>query len=223
MSLGKALAIAAPLAASSPGDADALRALALVQQSRSEILWQTDATPQAVPVMREALKSFDALAANPRASVLTICEVSSAYGTLGDELGQNGTASLGDSAGAMSAFRKSIELDVRALGIDPHLVRAQRGLAINRLKIGGIEVETDPAEAFKDFEAALSSLDEMPVSERGSLTWVRLRGMMLRKEAIALDRLGENARAAPFFELARETFRRLSAQDPKICARYTTR
>src|SRR5208337_5544935 len=79
VSLGKALAIAAPLAASDSKDRGAIRALALVEQSRSEILWQTDKTPEAVSVMREALKSFDALAADPHASAAMIYEGSSAY------------------------------------------------------------------------------------------------------------------------------------------------
>ena len=131
VSLGKALAIARPLAASDSKDREAIRALALVQQSRSEILWQTDKTPEAVPVMREALKSFDALVADPHASAALVCEVSSAYGTLGDELGQSGTASLADSAGAVAAYRQSLALDDRALSIDPNFLRAKRGLSIN--------------------------------------------------------------------------------------------
>ena len=170
VSLDKALAIAEPLAAPSRDDWESVRALALVQQSRSEILWQTGKTPQAIPVMREAIKSFDSLVVNPQASATTICEVSSAYGTLGDELGQNGTASMGDSAGAIGAYRKSMELDARALRIDPHLVRARRGIAINSLKIGGIEVETNPAEALKEFQAALQSLDLLPAADRTSLS-----------------------------------------------------
>ena len=53
VSLGKALAIAGPLAASDSKDREAIRALALVEQSRSEILWQTGRTPEAVSVMRK--------------------------------------------------------------------------------------------------------------------------------------------------------------------------
>ena len=55
--------------------------------------------------MREALKSFDALIADPHASAALIYDVASAYGTLGDELGQSGTASLADAAGAIAAYR----------------------------------------------------------------------------------------------------------------------
>ena len=65
VSLDKALAIARPFAASNSKDREATRALALVEQSRSEILWQTGKTPEAVSVMREALKSFDALKWGP--------------------------------------------------------------------------------------------------------------------------------------------------------------
>ena len=215
VSLGKALAIAGPLAASRPRDRGAIRALALVQQSRSEILWQIDKTPEAIPVMREALKSFDSLVADPHASAALIYEVSSAYGTLGDELGQNGTASLADSAGAVAAYRQSLALDDRALSIDPNFLRAKRGLVINGFKIGSVEMETDPAEALKEFQGALQRADAQPKAEQGSLPGVRLRAMLLRKQANAFERLGEYAQAGPLFEQALVISQRLAAQDPK--------
>ena len=215
VSLDKALAIAGPLAASDSKDRDAIRALALVQQSRSEILWQIDRTPEAVPVMQEALKSFDALIADPHAPAPLVCDVSSAYGTLGDELGQNGTASLADSAGAIAAYRQSVALDNRVLGIDPNFARAKRGLSINGLKIGSVEMETDPAEALKEFRLALQRADALANSEQGGVSWQRLRGMLLRKEANALERLGEYDEAVPLFEEALAINQRMAAQDAK--------
>jgi serine/threonine protein kinase len=215
VSLDKALAIAGPLAASDSRDHVAVRALALVEQSRSEILWQTGKTPEAVPVMREALKSFDALIADPHASAALIYEVSSAYGTLGDELGQSGTASLADSAGAVAAYRQSLALDDRALGIDPNFLRAKRGLAITGMKIGSVEMEADPAAALKDFQVSLQRAEALATAEQGSLPAVRLRGMVLRKEAIAFARLGEYAQAVPLFEQAIEVCQRIASQDPK--------
>ena len=214
-SLDKALAIAGPLAASDSHDREALRALALVQQSRSEILWQTDKTPQAVAVMREALKSFDSLAEDPAAPPMLIYEVATAYGTLGDELGQFGTPSLSDSAAAITAYRHCLALDDRALRLDPHLVRVRRGIAITGMKIGSIELETDPAEALKDLEAALDRAEALPVAEVGSLPSARLRQILLRKEGNALNRLGEYARAVPLFEEALEISHRSALQDPK--------
>ena len=215
VSLGKALAIAGPLAASDSKDRVAIRALALAEQSRSEILWQTDKTREAVPVMREALKSFDALVAGPHASAALIYEASSAYGTLGDELGQNGTASLADSAGAVAAYRQSLALDDRALSIDPKFLRAQRGLSINLWKIGSVEMETDPAGALKDFDVSLQRADALPKAEQGSLPAMRLRAMLLRKQADAFEQLGEYAQAVPLFEQALAVHQRVAAQDSK--------
>jgi tetratricopeptide (TPR) repeat protein len=212
VSLDKARAIAQPLAASNSQDREAIRALALVQQSRSEILWQTDRTPEAVPVMREAVENFDALIADPHAPAARVCDVASAYGTLGDELGQSGTASLADSAGAIAAYRKSVALDDRALSLDPNLLRPKRGLAINGLKIGSVEMETDPAEALKEFRLALQRNDALG---QDSLPVVRLRHMLLRKEGNALERLGEFAQAVPLFEQSLVIVSRIAAQDPK--------
>lgn len=215
VSLGKARAIAGPLAASNSKDREAIRALALVEQSRSEILWQTGKTPQAVPLMREALKSFDTLAADPHASAMLIYEVGSAYGTLGDELGQNGTASLADAAGAVAAYRQSLALDDRALSIDPNFVRARRGLSIQRMKIGSVEMETDPAEALKEFQVALQSAATLSAIGQNSLPAERLHEMLVRKEANAFERLGAYAQAIPLFEQAREICQRFASQDPK--------
>jgi tetratricopeptide (TPR) repeat protein len=215
VSLSKALVIAQPLAASNSRDREAIRALALVQQSRSEILWQTDRTPEAIPVMREAVRNFDALIADPHAPAARVCDVASAYGTLGDELGQSGTASLADSAGAISAYRHSVALDNRVLSIDPNFVRAKRGLSINGLKIGSVEMETDPAEALKEFQLALQRIETMPRADQDSLSNVRIRHMLLRKEANALERLGEFARAVPLFEQALVLVTRIAAQDQK--------
>jgi eukaryotic-like serine/threonine-protein kinase len=214
-SLNKALAIAAPLAASNSRDKDAILKLALVEQSRSEILWQTGRTPEAVPVMREAIKSYDMMAADPLATVAQICDVASAYGTLGDELGQNGTNSLGDSAAAVDAYRKSLQLDERVLSINPSFMRARRGISVNNLKIGSLEMETDPEQAFKHFQSALEGLNAMPQAEQDSLSVVRLRAMLLRKEGDALERSGAFALAAPIFEKSRAITQKSVTQDPK--------
>jgi len=215
VSLDKALAIAQPLAASGSKDREAIRASALVQQSRSEILWQIGRTPEAVPVMREALKSWDALIADAHASGALVCDVSSAYGTFGDELGQSGTASLADSAGAIAAYRHSVALDDRALRVDPSLARPKRGLVINGFKIGSVEMETDPAEALKEFQLALQRVDAMPKAEQATLPVLRLRHMLLRKQGNALERLGEYARAVPLFDQSFVIVARIADQDPK--------
>ncbi len=214
VSLGKALAIARPLASSDSRDHEPMRALALVEQSQSEILWQTGKTPEAVAVMREAVNGFDSLAADPHASAALINEAASAYNTLGDELGQSGTASLADSAAAVTAYRQSLALNDRALRIDPGSLRAKRGLSIQRMKIGNVEMTTDPSAALKEFQDALQNADALSKTDQGGLSTVRLRIMLLRKQANALIQLGEYSKANALFAEIVPMYQHLVAADP---------
>jgi tetratricopeptide (TPR) repeat protein len=215
VSLDKALAIAKPLAPSGSRDSEAIRALALAEQSRSEILWQTGNTPEAVSTMREALKSFDALVADPHVSPAQIAEVSAAHGTLGDELGQSGTASLGDQAGALTEYRTALDLDFRALALDPGLFRANRGVVVEQIKIGTIEMNTDPADALKNYQLGLKRVNAFPKDEQTGLIATRLRAMLVRKEANAMVELEEFNLAFPLFTEVVQTQQQLAAADPQ--------
>jgi tetratricopeptide (TPR) repeat protein len=214
-SIAKALAIAEPLAASDPNDLDALRALASAQQSRSEVLFTTARTQEAIPSMRAAVATFDRLIAAPNTSPALICEAAAATGTLGDELGQSGTASFADSAAALDAFRKTIALDNRALSIDPNFLRARRGLAIMLVKVGSIELDTDPAQALKDFQIALQRLDALPAAEQTTVFTTRIRSQILRKQADALEQLGEYGSAVSLFNQSIRIQSKLAAADPQ--------
>jgi len=217
-SLDKAVAMAAPLApegsANGSKDREALLAMGNAQEVRSEILFGIARTQEAIVSMQAATRALDRLIAAPPVTPTQICEASTAYGSLGDELGQSGTASLGDTAGALAAFHNSLALDERALGIDPNFLRAKRGLSINRLKIGSVELETDPTQALKDFQMALKSADALPKAEQGSLSMVRIRAMLLRKEANAMVALGEFDEAAPLFAQVVQIQQHLAAADP---------
>jgi serine/threonine protein kinase len=215
VSIDKALSIANSLTRAYARDHEALHALATVQQARSEVLWGAERTPEAVASMQAAALAFDQLTADPHATPALICEAAAAWGNLGDELGQPGTASLGDLAGALAAYRKDIQLDERALSIDPNFPRARRGLAIAGLKLGNIEIETDAAQALKDFELAESRFEALPESKQNGLTAARVRTNLLRKRAMAMRELGEYAQAAPLFEQALAMQRKIATEDAK--------
>jgi tetratricopeptide (TPR) repeat protein len=214
-SLDKAIALAGPMASAGSRDQEALRALATAQQSRSEILFGSARTQEAIFSMRMAVQAYERLIAFPDATPNLICQTASAYGTLGDELGQSGTASLADTAEALNAFRASIALDNRALAIDPDFARARRGLSINQMKIGGVEMATDPAQALKDFQMALKQADSLPQAQQSSLSNLRMRNMLLRKEANALVELGEFSKATEIFSDAVNEHRKLASADPQ--------
>lgn len=215
VSLDKALVIAQSLAASAARDNEALRALASVEQARSEVLWGVGKTPEAVESMRAATQAYERLVAERDATPALISEAGAAYGTLGDELGQPGTPSLGDLAGAIDAYRKDIRLDERALSLDPNFPRARRGLGIVQLKIGNVEIETDPAQALEDYRLAEERFDALPESKQDGLSTLRIRANVVRKKATAMRELGEYAQAIPLFDQALAIQKQIAAADPK--------
>ena len=215
VSLDKALVIAQSLAASAAHDHEALRALASVEQARSEVLWGVGKTPEAVESMQAATEAYERLVAERDATPALISEAGAAYGTLGDELGQPGTPSLGDLAGAIDAYRKNIRLDERALSLDPNFPRARRGLGIVQLKIGNVEIETDPARALEDYQLAEERFDALPESKQDGLSTLRIRANVVRKKATAMRELGEYAQAIPLFDQALAIQKQIAAADPK--------
>jgi tetratricopeptide (TPR) repeat protein/predicted Ser/Thr protein kinase len=214
-SLDKALVIAQSLAASAARDNEALRALASVEQARSEVLWGVGKTPEAVESMQAATQAYERLVAERDATPALISEAGAAYGTLGDELGQPGTPSLGDLAGAIDAYRKDIRLDERALSLDPNFPRARRGLGIVQLKIGNVEIETDPAQALEDYRLAEERFDALPESKQDGVSTLRIRANVVRKKATAMRELGEYAQAIPLFDQALAIQKQIAAADPK--------
>jgi eukaryotic-like serine/threonine-protein kinase len=215
VSLDKALAIAKALTASASLNRDALHAMASVQQARSEVLWSVERIPEAVASMRAATDAFERLVAQDGATPALICEGASAYGTLGDELGQPGTPSLGDAAGAIAAYHRNLQLYERALSIDAGFPRARRGLSIVSLKIGNVEIETDPSQALRDYELADKRFNALPESKQSGLSTARMRANLLRKKATAMRELGEFSQAAPLFGQALTIQKQIAAADTK--------
>ena len=216
-SLDKAIAIGQPLVASNPVDPDALEALANAQESRSEVeYWNVTEKPQeAISYMKAAAQTYDRLAALPNVTPAQFLAVSRAYNTLGDQLWARGTVGLVDLPAAIAAYRKGIDFENRVLHLDPSNVRARRGIGNLQMKIGSVELDTDPAQALKDIDIALQDFDALLDADRRSLITVRPRAITERKKAMALEELGEHGQAIPLFDEVLQIDRQIAAADPK--------
>ena len=76
-------------------------------------------------------------------------------------------------------------------------------------------METDPAQALRDFELAEERFDALPESKQSGLSSARMRANLLRKKAMAMRELGEYCQAAPLFDQALTIQRQIAAADPK--------
>ena len=81
------------------------------------------------------------------------------------------------------------------------------------LKVGGIELDTDPAQALKDFQIALQRLDALPATEQTTVFTTRIRSQNLRKQADALEQLGEYGNADSLFTQSIQILSKLAAAD----------
>jgi tetratricopeptide (TPR) repeat protein len=210
-SMGKAISLAEPLVRLNPKDRDALRALATAQADRGEVLSEAGNPQNAATAMQASVENYDRLLAIPGAPAATFVEAGRVNETLGDVMGED--IGLADVAAAIAAYRKSIDLDNRGLQMDAASLPARRALAHMQFKIGNAELDTDPSQALKDLRISLQENDALPHGESAKLANLRMRALIVRKEAVALSELGKYSQANPLFADALSTFQKIASAD----------
>ncbi len=194
-SINKAIALSTLWAERDSNDHDAIHMLASAHLSRGRVLFGTAPIQQAIDSTHAAIDSYNRLIALPGATSDEISEAAAAYSTLGDELGFIITQSLNDLPGATSAYRRELDLYIRALSIDPNSMKARRGLASALLEIIPNEMESDPAQAIKDAQLGLQRIAALPSNEQQTLRMIRWREQFLVYEARALTESGKYSEA----------------------------
>jgi eukaryotic-like serine/threonine-protein kinase len=213
-SLDKAISIATTAVRQWPDDAVAAHVLGWAQQSRSEVLFGMGRTREAVAAMRSAAATFEELASRPGAGLDAWFDAATAYGGLGDELGQSGTASLSDPVAALAAFHKTLEIDERINRLDPGSSRTLRGIAASYYKIANVTAETDPAAALADYRKAIDGMSALSAKTGNTLPNERMLSSMLRKYGMALKEVGRYRDALSYLEQAKAKLRPFFAADP---------
>ena len=212
-SLSKAMAIAEPWGRTRPRDVTALLALARAEDARGEILSVANDNAGAAQNLEASTKTYDQILAMPAASPALFFEAGSVIDTLGDVMGQD--IGFADTEAALREYRRAIDFDNRALAIDASFMRARRGLVSMQMKVGNVELDSAPALALNEFRGAMAKLEALPQSEQSSLYTLRTRGLLLRKQAVALSELGRYAEADPLFDASTVIYQKIAASDPK--------
>lgn len=215
VSLGKALTIAQGMQKKWPKDSEVLGALALVEQSRSEVLFGLGRTEESIVSARQAAATFEARLAQPGATALEYAEASSAAGGVGDQLGQTGVPSLGDEDSALAQYRKALAFSERSLALDPNFLRSRRAIAIGHYKIANLRADVDPAGAIPDYREALATWEALPQPEKETATVRRSMGAAYNKLATAYSQMLDEKQAIAAFERAREIDGLYAAADPE--------
>ena len=110
-------------------------------------------------LVKDALNYLDSLAGEASGDAALQRELAAAYERVGDVRGQMYGANLGDVAGAMESYHKSLRIYEALFAADPHELQNKAGLASIHRKIGKQSLET--SEAAQSSEKAVTLYVEL--------------------------------------------------------------
>lgn len=214
-SLNKALAFAKVLRSTYPSDPAAMGALASIFETRSRVLIGIGRSQEAVASINQAITILAKEAESPNATRDHVARAADAYHLLGDYLGEPETASLGEYAEALNAYRKSLDFYNRSLLIDPNFVQGKREIALYHTSVGNIFLLSDPAEAREEFRKSLMLWDALPPIDRSSAS--DKRTILYAKIGLgkALTATREYLPAIAAYDEARISIEQGASLDPK--------
>ena len=215
--LAKARSLAGQQLAADPKGLPPLHAAALIERTTGEVYFGIAQSKDAISHLEAAANFAEQMVAASSPSTAAIPELLEAaiiHQVLGDVYGQPGTASLGDPARASAQYRRSAELDEMMVRQDPKMLRARRGIAINRMKLGDLIHFGDPEAALEDYQQGLAAFDLLPPDELKRPATLRLREQVLRKVGETLRDLQQWSDAEPYLSRCQVFFEKSLAADP---------
>jgi tetratricopeptide (TPR) repeat protein len=213
VNLAKARSLAEQQLTADPTGLASLRAVALIEQTTGEVYFGIGQSKDAISHLGAAADLAEKLMASTNA-IPELLEAAITHQVLGDVYGQPGTASLSDPAQASAQYRRSTELDEMMVNKDPNMLRARRGIAINRLKLGDLARFGDPETALDDYQQGLRNFDSLPPDELKRPVNLRLRAQFLRKVGGTLRDLQQWSEAELYLNRSLAFFEESLVADP---------
>ena len=209
----QALAISEEVLRSDAKNVDALRYNSRAHRSIGEVLpLQGDATG-ALPHFRQSISAMERVTQAVPQDAEAHFELSTCYEMMGDVLGHSGLANLSDPNAARAAYEKALAIDQEALARDPSSVRARRGTAMMRMKVG--DMELDPSKALADYQASEVVLEALSNADPVNGPLRRSLAMIERKIGNSYEALNQNKAALEQYRKASAIGRQLLLADEK--------
>ncbi len=187
----QALVLAQDVVRRDPRDIAAAVYLARAHRSLGEVLPQRGDTAGAVPHLKESVSILESIPAD-RLSVAARFDLAMCYEMLGDVLGHSGIENVGDPKAARAAYEKALAVDQAVAAEYPDNLRARRGTAVIRMKIGDMQLDAGEMDAgVRNYQAAAAAFDALSATDPDNATLRRTAATVHRKLGIAYEAAGD--------------------------------
>lgn len=211
----QALRISTALVQAHKEDTRGRRYLARSYQSLGEVLPLLGKPTEGIANLRKASEIFETLAgASPDDRELRL-QLANCYESLGDLQGHSGLQNLGDRAGAVESYHKSLAVFEALASRDANDRTARRGVAVLRIRIGDMQqAQGDLDAAIKNYRAAQEIAARVASVESKNDRALRTLALSYRKLGDAQNQRGDFKQALENDLKACDINQALMAADP---------
>jgi non-specific serine/threonine protein kinase/serine/threonine-protein kinase len=211
----KALAISSSLVTADPRDSPAKRYLARSYQSIGEVLPLMGKASDGANNLRQATQIFQSLLdASPHDRDLRV-QTANCYQSLADLLGHGDLQNLGDRAGAVENYRKSLAIFDAMAADDSKDLKARSGAAVLRIRVGDmLQAQSDLEAAIEYYRAALPRAESIVAADPKNERFLRVLALSCRKLADAESQKGDLKQALTYAQQASGINQQMANADP---------
>jgi non-specific serine/threonine protein kinase/serine/threonine-protein kinase len=166
-------------------------------------------------VVRRAREYLDSLAKESGNDSSLLRELATAYQKVGDVQGNPYDSNLGDTAGAIESYRKSLAIREKLAGDNPSSVEDRRNLAFIYGRLGDVVWgKGDTETALEVYSKAIAIGEQMQANSQLDFQSSRLLWSNYRDYAYALAQSGNLASALESLKKGRDIVEKLAAENP---------